>query len=301
MMIECRIRSETRKHPNATLNLFLTFSFSSYSFSRIPVAHYCDETYELLLEDTQRKRRPMDRWLITRETRHLQHAHHIFTTGSLCADFLRARYGLRNVRVLRTGINLEAPPELSEAEALTAKRENKIILFIGNGAKKRGVDVLLEAFRIFNRKNADAFTLHLVGSLSYVADCSDHRVRCHGYLSKANPTELAAYLKLLKTARLFVMPMREGPLPGVIKEAGLMYTPVIITNIWQASDIIQDGVNGVLVDRPLAADFADRMHALANDDHTWEEMARNSHRLAQAYTWEYTVQPFWETVERFCV
>lgn len=296
MMIERRIRNETRKHPNANLNLFLTFSFSTHSFSRIPVAHYCDQTYELLLEDTRRKRRAIDHWLIRRENRHLQHANQIFTTGNKCANFIRSRYGLRNVHVLPSGINLETPPELSEAEVLAAKRDRKKILFIGIGVKKRGVDVLLEAFRIFNRKNGDAFTLHLVGPEYDATECSDRCVRWHGYLNKANPSELATYLNLLKTARLFVMPMREGPLPGVIKEAGLMYTPVIITNIWQVSDFIKEGVNGMLVDRPLAEDFADRMHALVNNEQSWERMARNSHRMAQSYSWAGTVQTFWDAV-----
>lgn len=296
LMIERKIRKETRKHPNARLNLFLTFSFSSHTFSPIPVAQYCDETYELLLEDTERKRRPMDRWLIRRETGHLQHANHIFTTGNRCADFIRARYGLRNVRVLPSGVNLETPPEINEAEVLAAKRENKMILFIGIGVQKRGIDVLLEAFRIFNRKNSDEFTLHLVGPLRDTMDISDRHVNCHGYLNKGNPAELATYLNLLKTARLFVMPMREGPLPGVIKEAGLMYTPVVTTNIWQVSDIIKDGVNGMLLDRPLAEDFADRMHALVNDLPTWERMAKNSHRMAQSYSWDHTVQIFWDEV-----
>jgi glycosyltransferase involved in cell wall biosynthesis len=115
-------------------------------------------------------------------------------------------------------------------------------------------------------------------------------------LSKHDPRQLATYLHLLKTARLFVMPMREGPLPGVIKEAGMVYTPVVITDIWNVSDIIKHDVNGILVARPSAEDFAEQMHALINDEYRWERLARNAHRMAQRFSWSNAAQVFCNTV-----
>lgn len=295
-LIDRKIKREIRKHPRAEANVFLTFTFSSSPWSRTPAVNYCDETYVHYLQDTGRSATWRGRYLIAREDAILANTSWIFTTGRGCAEFIQRRHPSKRVLRLPSGINLDDAGTEDAEPIFTEKRRNKSILFIGMGKKKRGIDVLIDAFTRFNRQNGDVYTLHIVGLSSNEAERAGPNIRGYGYLNKHDPRQFATYLHLLKTARLFVMPMREGPLPGVLKEAGLMFTPVIVTDIWNVSDVIQHGVNGILVARPSAADFADRMHALANDDDTWEQLARNSHRMAQRFSWSNTAQVFCETL-----
>jgi hypothetical protein len=65
--------------------------------------------------------------------------------------------------MLPYGINLDDIASDGEDQILTEKRNNKSILFIGIGKWKRGIDVMFEAFTRFNRKNGDAYTLHMAG------------------------------------------------------------------------------------------------------------------------------------------
>jgi len=46
-----KLAALSRQHGDADLNLFLTFSYSSYRYSHVPVAHYCDRTLEHSLEE----------------------------------------------------------------------------------------------------------------------------------------------------------------------------------------------------------------------------------------------------------
>jgi len=255
VLINRKIKREIRKHPRADTNVFLTFSFSSYRWSRTPAVHYCDETYAHFIKDTGRLTNWKDRYLIAREDNILANASWIFTTGQECAEFIRWRHPSKRVQKLPSGINLDDITTDGADKILAEKRRNKSILFIGMGKWKRGIDLLIEAFTHFNRKNGEAYTLHIVGLPPEAAKEAGPNIRGYGYLNKHDPRQFATYLHLLKTARLFVMPMREGPLPGVIKEAGLMFTPVIITDIWNVSGMIQHGVNGILVARPSATDF----------------------------------------------
>jgi glycosyltransferase involved in cell wall biosynthesis len=296
-MIQRKIRREVRRHPRAEANVFLTFSFSSSGLSRTPSINYCDETYEQFLIDSGRTPAPIDRFLIGREKRILDAAAFIFTTGRLCADFIRRRHPSKEVHELNSGVNMEAP-RITDAEALLAeKRRSKSILFIGMGYRKRGVDVLLKAFEDFNRRNQNAYTLHVVGEGLSGGPPAGSKIRYYGYLDKSIPQQAVVYWELIRKARLFVMPMREGPLPGVIKEVGLLFTPVVVTDIWHVGDVVQDGVNGNLVPRPSVEGFAERMHALANDDLTWERLARNANKSAQRFSWDRTAEVFMERIQ----
>lgn len=295
-LIERKIKAQIRKHPHADANLFLTFSFSSYRWSRKPAINYCDETYVHYLQDSGKPTGLKDRWLVDREDDILAHASLIFTTGSRCAEFIRQRHPSKRVQWLPSGINLDDVATEDAGRILAEKRRSKSILFIGLGHWKRGIDLLIDAFIRFNRKNGEAYTLHIVGLSHEEARNAGPHIRGYGYLNKHDPGQFATYLHLLKTARLFVMPMREGPLPGVIKEAGMVYTPVVITDIWNVSDVIKHDVNGILVARPSAEDFAEQMHALINDECRWERLARNAHRMAQRFSWSNAAQVFCNTV-----
>jgi glycosyltransferase involved in cell wall biosynthesis len=290
---EKKIKNECQKYVEADLNVFLTFNFSSYKFSGVPVTHYCDQTYELFLNDTKKKIRKRDLYFIDIERRNLENATHVFATNTKCAQFLINNYKLKNVTSISGGINLDDAISKKESDILAAKKQNHDILFIGKGAYKRGVDILIEAFRQFNRVNADAFTLHIVGSGPKDSiDLGDNIVN-HGYLNKNDPADLKKYNELLTNARLFVMPMRHGPRPGVVKEAGLMYTPVITTNIWQMDELIQNNINGILIDHPDPHDFADRIDFLVKNEAVWEKMARQAHQTAkEKYSWDNTARSF---------
>lgn len=287
-----KIKKEIQKHSQAKLNIFLTFSFSSFKFSKVPVVHYCDQTYELFLNDTKKEINKRDLYFIGIEKNNLKNAHYIYATNKKCSDSIKSRYKLKNVDVLPAGINLENLTVDNESEILTEK--NKNILFIGKGSYKRGVDILIKAFNLFNQKNANSFTLHIVGIPSSNSRHLNTNIKFHGYLNKHDSSGLTTYYHLLRTAKLFVMPMREGPIPGVIREAGLMYTPVIVTNIWHVDKFIKDGHDGVLVNSLRPEEFADRMNNLVKNNNLWEKLAKNAHASAKNYSWDHTAQIFLE-------
>jgi len=90
-------------------------------------------------------------------------------------------------------------------------------------------------------------------------------VVCHGYLRKDDPAHYRQYMELLASARLFVFPMRPGPIPGVLREAFWMCTPVILTNVPHASDRVQDGRNGVLAEPRNPRALAEGLGRLLGD------------------------------------
>lgn len=293
-----KIRREAERFANADFNFFLTYSFSTWKYIEVPVIHLSDITYEHYLEEIGRAKSRSDSRFIETERQNLQRAEMIFGIGQRCCEFLKERYGLRNVWKLGAGLNLEVE-ETKDVDALLARKwDAKEILFIGRGIRKRGIDILLRAFALFNERNDRTFRLTIIGAAREQLGEVGENVRCYAYLEKNRPEDFARYCELLRSAMMFVMPMREGPFPGVVKEATLMHTPVIMSDIWNEDRKIIDRYNGLLVEKIEPEEFAARMHLLANDRAVWEELARNAHESAGKYSWDRGAEELLEAVLR---
>lgn len=299
VLVDRRLRSMARRHNDVDLNMFLTFTFSTYRYTSAPVVHFCDRTYEHQLEESDRIPTPKDRDFIQIDRQNIENAALVLTTGQVCADFIKRRYAAKRVFCLRGGSNTDCdvqdPDRLIDEKATSTQ-----ILFIGRGAHKRGVDILLRAFKLFNERHLGAFTLHIVGvqpsELPETLRPTDPNIRFHGYLNRRVPADLQRYNDLVRSARMFVMPMRPGPFPGVIREVQLNCTPVIASNVSGGSEFLTDGHDSVLIDNLEPQAFAHQMDRLIQDPLRWRQLALNGHVARRNHTWMNTVDSFLEIV-----
>ena len=297
-LVNFHLAKTSRKFEDADLNLFLTFSSSSYRYSDVPVALYTDRTYEHHLEEQGIRPTYVDRCLFRMEKRNLQNARYVFSLNRACLEFIRDRYGVQSPVLLKAAINLSGD-DFPDPSALIARKEAaRNILFVGRGYYyyQRGVDILLEAFLRFNEKVSEPFTLHLVGINDNQLPGPQAHVICHGYLRKDDPDQYREYIDLLASARLFVFPMRFGPIAGVLREALWMCTPVILTNVPNATDRVQDGKNGILAAKAEPDEIAHWMSALVADQELWRRMAEYARESVRDETWEATADRFVQIV-----
>ena len=95
------------------------------------------------------------------------------------------------------------------------------------------------------------------------------------------------------------MPMREGPPPGVTKEALLTGTPVIMSNIWHADSKVRQDHCGRLVDQIEPGVFAQEMAQLADDPACWRTMAENAMSFAEQWSWSKPVDELIEELYEY--
>lgn len=283
------IKRVARQHHDADFNFFLTYSFSSLPYTTTPTIHYSDICLQHAMEDQQQPIRPRHRRMIGQEKQSLSQAGLVLGTNEPCCDYLREHYGVAGARRLAGGINLNwrAPDDLPSY--LDRKWDARRVLFIGRGVHKRGADVLLQAFEQFNQGRDLPYTLTLVGIQASELGPLPDGVDCIGYLNKNDPADLARYIGLLESATMFVMPMREGPPPGVTKEALMTGTPVIMSNIWHADSKVRHDHCGRLVDQIEPGVFAQEMARLAEDAERWRAMATNAMAFADQWSWAHSV------------
>lgn len=129
--------------------------------------------------------------------------------------------------------------------------------------QRKGVEVLLRAFAQFTKRNSGAFRLALVGdfeTIEYkneieqlvVALDIDEQVELEGFCSDVTGRMCAASCLVFPSVR------PEG-LPMVLLEAMSVGLPVISSSVGGATEVIEHGVNGILVEPNNVGKLADAM------------------------------------------
>ena len=286
----------SREFNDADLDLFLTFSFSSYRTSRAPVVHYCDRTYEHYLEENGFRPAPKDRYFIEQEKQHLRNASGVFVTNELCRDFIRERYGIDNVILLPAGINVDSTWVGDPGSLIKEKLRSKDVVFIGREAYRRGVDIAVDAFKLA-AQGKDDWRLHIVGVRPEEVRADDERIKVYGYLRKDLPADRVVYDDLLRRARVFVCPVRMGQPPtGAIREAQVMCSAVVLSDVSDSPELVKHGYSGLLADSLQPKAFAHHIKQLLENDVMWSKLALTAHQSIRERTWDKTVSELIEKV-----
>jgi glycosyltransferase involved in cell wall biosynthesis len=152
------------------------------------------------------------------------------------------------VDAMRFDLTEEQRGELGRLRMDLDAKDNRVFLFVGSMLFSKGIRELLSAFREVQRARPETL-LVLVGRTQekrYVRGTAEEygiadRVRIIG---SVNPEEIPKWMHL---ADVFVLPSHTEGMPNVVLEAMAARKPVIAADVGGVSEVIQDGVSGVLV------------------------------------------------------
>lgn len=144
----------------------------------------------------------------------------------------------------------DANPELRNQlrQQLNLGPNNLLLAFVGELRTNKGIAELLEAFETIAAMHNHCQLLMIGGGSEaeqwyQAADNlkARSRLRFAGYVS---PPEVANWLS---AADIFVFPSHREGLPNAVLEAAAVGLPIVATNCGGIPEIIQDGINGLLV------------------------------------------------------
>ena len=177
------------------------------------------------------------------------------------------------------GINTNEFRPLSEAmrrelkSYLQLPADDQIVTFVGNISQRKGVDLLIEAWRNVIAKRPH-LRLLLIGPLgdkysgvsnSFAEDLFD-RVRRYGLSDKVSFLGYRDNVKqYLQVSDLFVLPSRLEGLPNALLEAMACGVACVATDITPISDIITDGINGLTFPKDDVSKLSQVILALIDD------------------------------------
>lgn len=183
----------------------------------------------------------------------------VFCASQWCAKSVRDDYGVSPdaISVVGIGANNEVP--ISSLESIINRRTSSIdngirLLFVGVDWSRKGGDIALETVRQLHASGLSV-TLDVVGCSPCVPNDLSGLVRVHGFLSKKVPEQRTYLEELYRSSHFFILPTQAECVGSVFCEASSAALPVLTCNVGGVTDVVRDGISGVLCNSP--ADFVD--------------------------------------------
>ena len=163
------------------------------------------------------------------------------------------------------------------------------ILSVGTFEHQKGQEVLITAFSLIAAQFEDV-DLVLVGRTASALTAYKLLVakmnllgRVHFY-ENIQPTQIGLFYK---NAKVYVSSSKNESFGLVMLEAAAFYVPVVATRTIGACEIIEDNVDGKLVDIDDTEAIAKQLSFLLNDEVQCKKIARNLRNKARfVFTWE---------------
>jgi glycosyltransferase involved in cell wall biosynthesis len=162
----------------------------------------------------------------------------------------------------------------------------RFVLAMGRVVEKKGFDLLIDAFKLVADRHPDVGLLiggdgaARSGLQELVKDLGlEGRVLLPGRFTRANVRWATA------NATTFVLPSRVEPFGIVILEAMAAGLPVVVSARGGASEIVRDGVDGLVVDPFDREALAAAVDRLLNDPTERERFAAAGCERARAFDW----------------
>ena len=190
----------------------------------------------------------------------------------------------RDISVIPNGVDLERFIVSSENER---KGNAKTIIFVGRLHPVKGVQYLIEAMAIVHQEMPDA-KLVIVGD-------GDERSRLEELVEKLNLSDCIQFAgrmpqenipRLMCQADIFALSSLSEGLPVALLEVMAARLPIVATNVGGIPDIVEEGVNGYLVNAKNPNEIADRILILLRSDEVRNKISINNREKAKLYTWD---------------
>jgi glycosyltransferase involved in cell wall biosynthesis len=229
--------------------------------------------YEMLTPRLLKRRLPL-------EQKTFDNCAGIFAMSSWLARSLVEESGVPacKVHIVHAGVNVR----LEESDIVPLEgRKRTTILFIGRNFRRKGGDLVYQAFRELRREHSPAFDLVFAGPSRWPFEqpIPDGVT----FLGNASWDALRKYFRL---ADVFCLPSRLEGFGIVLAEALCCGIPCIAKNNSAMTDIVKPGVNGYLLDSNAPRDLAELIVRIADDRALRQRVRDDMREYRSYYSWD---------------
>jgi len=177
-------------------------------------------------------------------------------------------------------------------DSLNIQKDDFVLLFIGRVVKDKGINELIQAFSILDKKYNNLkllivgdFEEHLnpIESKSIEIMRSNQNIIQVGFQKDVRP--------YLGVSSLFVLPSYREGLPNSLLEAGSFGIPLVATDINGCNEVIRDGENGILIKPKSVESLVDGISLLVENKQLYNRIKKSvresiEDRYSQIFFWE---------------
>lgn len=187
---------------------------------------------------------------------------------------------------------------MQSAEKIKGDGEEFRFVFVGRIVRDKGICELVEAFTRLRMVRPDV-KLMIVGRFEEDLDPLPYSTR--DFLNTCPAVELAGYQSdvrpYIAASNVLVLPSYREGFPNVILQAGAMGLPVIVTDVNGSDEVVEQGVNGIIVPKYDVEALYNAMLTMVNNADKTKQMsdvARKmiAERFDQRDVWAATVEMY---------
>jgi len=161
-------------------------------------------------------------------------------------------------------------PPINKVEAARSRREDKVI-FIGRlYNQEKDINSLIKAWRIVRRQDSNT-KLHIIGDGPDYKELYNLSLDLNVQDSIVFIGEVKDVIAHIQSARIFCLPSQYEGLAISLLECMSWSLPCIVSNIPGNSELIKDGVNGLLFEVGNVNQLAEKILSLINNPNKAEE------------------------------
>ena len=202
---------------------------------------------------------------------------------------IKETYAVKNSYTIPNGIELDKfdfKNRKISREHLDIPEGIPLITFVGNLRRVKGVEYLIKAFQILLNSGRDCKLL-IIGDgperkdlISLVDTLGIQKnVIFTGSIPREN------IMDYLRISDIFVLPSLSEGFPNVILEAMAAGLPIVTTNFEGSSEIVEDGVNGFIVQTKNPKALADSIAEILDDFNVKQSMSARNREAVAKYDW----------------
>lgn len=208
-------------------------------------------------------------------------------------DFFVKKIGLveSKILILPNAVYLNEPP----MKDIKPTEEELNLLFVGWLLKEKGVFDLLKGIEILKQKSYK-FKIKIVGPEGRVGELK----RVLDDIQKRNLINIVEVTgekpsyemeSFYSNADIFILPSYTEGLPYAILEAMSYKLPIISTNIGALPEVIEEGVNGFLIEPGNVKTLTEKIEILAKNKKLREKMGKNNYeKMKNEYSVDHLVK-----------
>lgn len=200
-------------------------------------------------------------WIMPREQRLLQNVSRIVGVSEYTARQTKTCLNLNSVGTIHNGVDTTRFKPIVRSHPNAPFR----LLYVGNWAQRKGVDLLPEIMKALGPD----FELLFTESRSRTQSSTNMPANMHS-VGRINDKDVL--IKTYQQADALLFPTRLEGLPLCALEAQSCGLPVIATNGSSLPETVENGLTGILCEQDDIEAFANAARTLANDEVRWHRM-----------------------------
>jgi UDP-glucose:(heptosyl)LPS alpha-1,3-glucosyltransferase len=243
-----------------------------------------------------------DRFLTFIENYNLKKSKKIIATSEGIKKEIMKFYNIpeEKIRVIPNGINVNFFTPDKKLKQIIKKKygysdDEFILLFIGRNLRRKGLEYLIKSLPLIKKKNfrllvcggVDDYHKNLVQKLgqsrrvTFVGEVEKYKIKEHYLMSD-----------------IFVFPTFYEGFPFVMLEASASGLPIIATKANGTEDLIENEVNGLLLENRDPKKIADAINMLISNEKLMDEMGKKAREVAvKKYSWSIIAKQILEIID----